>query len=39
MRLISKKRKVIVYEVTPEMVKKKQDLNKKVIAEIKRMSF
>ena len=39
MRLMSKKRKVIVYEVTPEMVKKKQDLNKKVIAEIKRMSF
>lgn len=39
MRLISKKRKVIVYEVTPEMVKKKQDLNKRVIAEIKRMCF
>jgi len=39
MRLMSKNRKVIVYEVTPEMVKKKQDLNKKVIAEIRRMSF
>jgi hypothetical protein len=36
---MSKKRKVIVYEVTPEMIKKKQELNKKVIAEIKRMSF
>lgn len=39
MRLMSKKRKVIIYEITPEMVKKKQELNKKVIAEIKRMSF
>ena len=39
MRLMSKKRKVIVYQVTLEMVKKKQELNKKVIAEIKRMSF
>lgn len=39
MRLMSKKRKVIVYEVTPEMIKKKQELNKKVVAEIKRMSF
>ena len=39
MRLMSKKRKVIVYEVTPEMIRKKQELNKKVIAEIKRMSF
>ena len=39
MRLMSKKRKVIVYEITPEMVKEKQKLNRIVIKEIKKLSF